>query len=108
MIAASVGVAGVEGSSELSRTMCRAASVSAAPTRVCWKSSGVYQDHRGEALIGLIGAHGDAFELLEPKKFAGGWFIEPQAQLVYQNINRQLCAGRDAGGDRVPAHDVLA
>ena len=22
-----------------------------------------------------------------PKKFAGGWFIEPQAQLVYQNIN---------------------
>ena len=22
-----------------------------------------------------------------PFKFAGGWFIEPQAQLVYQNIN---------------------
>ena len=25
--------------------------------------------------------------LSPPKKFAGGWFIEPQAQLVYQNIN---------------------
>ena len=68
--------------------MCRAASVSAAPTRVCWESSGVYHgggqvDHRGEALIGLIGANSSSL----PKKFAGGWFIEPQAQLVYQNIN---------------------
>jgi len=39
-------------------------------TRVCWDSSGVYHGcgemaHRGEALIGLVGAHCDAFELLE-------------------------------------------
>src|ERR1700692_4278186 len=38
--------------------------------RVCWHSSEVYHgcgqiDHGGEALIGLVGAHGDAFELLE-------------------------------------------
>jgi hypothetical protein len=41
--------------------------------RVCWDSSGVYHgcgemDHGGEALIGLVGAHCDAFELLEPAK----------------------------------------
>jgi len=39
-------------------------------SRVCWDSSGVYHscrqmDHGGEALIGLVGAHGDAFEFLE-------------------------------------------
>jgi hypothetical protein len=40
------------------------------PSRVCWDSSGIYHscsqmDHGGEALIGLVGAHCDAFELLE-------------------------------------------
>jgi hypothetical protein len=37
---------------------------------VCWDSSGVYHgsgqmDHGGETLVCLVGAHGDAFELLE-------------------------------------------
>jgi hypothetical protein len=41
------------------------------PPRVCWDSSGVYHgcgqmDHGSETLIGVVGAHGDAFELLEP------------------------------------------
>ena len=39
-------------------------------SRACWDSSGVYHgggemDHGCEALIGFVGAHGDAFELLE-------------------------------------------
>jgi hypothetical protein len=39
-------------------------------TRVCWDSSRVYHgcgemEHGGEALIGLVRAHGDAFEALE-------------------------------------------
>ena len=38
--------------------------------RVCWDSSGVYHggskmDHGSEALIGLVGAHGDTFEFLQ-------------------------------------------
>ena len=39
-------------------------------SRACWDSSRVYHgcaqvDHCGEALIGLVGAQRDAFELLE-------------------------------------------
>src|SRR5271166_5822990 len=56
-------------SSPVSREM-HGAGISASTTRACWDSSRVYHgcgemDHGCEAVIGFVGAQGDAFELLE-------------------------------------------
>src|SRR5436190_1384138 len=73
----------------------------AAWTRVCWDSSRVYHgrgqmDHGGEALIGLVGAHGDAFELLEPAEEVFDQ-VPPFVHLLVDGERR--CATRMLGDD---------
>src|SRR6188768_1610134 len=70
-------------------------------TRVCWDSSGVYHscrqmDHGGEALIGLVGAHCDAFELLEPAEKV----LDEMAPFVHLLVDGERpCAARMLGDD---------
>jgi hypothetical protein len=74
-------------------------------TRVCLDSSGVYHgcgqmDHGGETLIGLVGAHGDAFELLELAEEV----LDEMPPLVHLLVDRKrLCAARMLGN-----HDLCA
>src|SRR6187401_1721195 len=69
--------------------------------RVCWDSSGVYHscrqmDHGGEALIGLVGAHCDAFELLEPAEKV----LDEMAPFVHLLVDGERpCAARMLGDD---------
>jgi hypothetical protein len=51
-------------------------------------------DHRGEALIGLVGAHGDAFELLEPSEEV----LDEMPPFVHFLVDgERLCAARMLG-----------
>src|SRR6201996_5278667 len=64
-------------------------------------------DHRGEALIGLVGAHGDAFELLEPSEEVLDQ-VPPFVHLLVDG--ERLCATRmlgdhDLGAARVEFGD---
>jgi hypothetical protein len=68
----------------------------AMPTRARWDSSEVYHgchqmDHGGEALIGLAGAHCDAFELLEPTEE----ILDEMPPFVHLLVDgERLCAAR--------------
>src|SRR5246500_5601546 len=60
-------------------------------------------DHRGEALIGLVGAHGDAFELLEPAEEV----LDEMPPFVHLLIDgERLCAARMLGDDDLGAARV--
>src|SRR5580704_7895553 len=77
-------------------------------TRVCWDSSRVYHgcgemDHGGEALIGLVGAHCDTFELLEP----GEEVLDEMPPFVHLLVDGEgLCATRMLGDDDLGAARV--
>jgi len=76
--------------------------------RVCWDSPGVYHggdqmDHGGEALIGLVGAHGDAFELLELSKEVLDQ-VPPFVHLLVDG--ERLCATRMLGNNDLGAARV--
>src|SRR6201997_4485950 len=60
-------------------------------------------DHRGEALIGLVGAHGDAFELLEPSEEVLDQ-VPPFVHLLVDG--ERLCAARMLGDDDLGAARV--
>src|SRR3984893_5643807 len=89
-------------------TSSRKRSASKTRTRVCWDSSGVYHgcgqiDHGGEALIGLVGAHGDAFELLELPEDV----FEEMPPCVHLLVDgERLCATRMLGDDDLGAARV--
>src|ERR1039458_625132 len=74
-------------------------------TRVCWDSSRVYHgcdqmDHGGEALIGLVSAHCDTFELLEPAEEV----LDEMPPFVHLLIDgERLCAPRMLGDDDLGA-----
>src|ERR1700682_6348187 len=77
-------------------------------TRVWWDSSGVYHrcgemDHGGDALIGLVGAHSDAFELLE---LAEEVFDEMPPFVHLLVDGERLCATRMLGDDDLGAARV--
>jgi signal transduction histidine kinase len=60
-------------------------------------------DHGGEALIGLVGAHGDAFELLEPAEEA----LDETPPFVHLLVDSErLCASRMLGDDDLGAARV--
>src|ERR1700752_5455852 len=60
-------------------------------------------DHGGEALIGLVGAHGDAFELLEPAEKV----LDEMPPFVHLLIDgKGLCAARMLGDDGLGAARV--
>ena len=79
-------------------------SLTSSRSRVCWDSSGVYHscrqmDHGGEALIGLVGAHCDAFELLEPAEKV----LDEMAPFVHLLVDGERpCAARMLGDDGLP------
>ena len=57
-------------------------------------------DHGGEALIGLVGAHGDAFELLEPAEEV----LDEMSPFVHLLVDSErLCASRMLGDDDLGA-----
>src|SRR5580704_14382891 len=70
-------------------------------SRVCWDSSRVYHgcgemDHGGEALIGLVGAHCDTFEHLEPVEEV----LDEMPPFVHLLVDgERLCAARMLGDD---------
>ena len=75
-------------------------------SRVCWDLSGVYHgsgqmDHGGEALIGLVGAHCDAFELLELAEEV----LDEMAPFVHLGVDLELlgAAGMLRNDDLRPA-----
>jgi hypothetical protein len=76
--------------------------------RVCWDSSGIYHDggqmdHGGEALIGLVRAHGDALELLEPSEEV----VDEMPPFVHFLIDgERLCTARMLGDDDLGAARV--
>jgi hypothetical protein len=60
-------------------------------------------DHGGEALIGLVSAHGDAFELLE----LGKEVFDEMSPFVHLLVDGQgLCAARMLGDDDLGAARV--
>src|SRR4029077_1178130 len=72
-------------------------------SRACWDSSGVYHggdqmDHGGETLIGLVGAHGDAFELLELSEEVLD-HVPPFVHLLVDG--ERLCAARILGDNNL-------
>src|SRR5271169_3475788 len=77
-------------------------------TRVCWDSSRIYDgcgemDHGCEALIGFVGAHGDAFEVLEP----GEEILDEMPPFVHLLVDGQrLCTPRMLGDDDLGAARV--